>query len=93
MILNVVTNTHVSEIHYQIVAGGNIIFTNRLDMTSNTMSKTFSVAVSRDMAPVARVIAFYVKPDGEVVADSLTFYINIERLNTVKVCELYASYS
>ena len=32
--------------------------------------------MSRDMVPVARLLAFYLRTDGEVVADSLSFFVN-----------------
>ena len=38
--------------------------------------KTFSIALSRDMAPSARILVWYLRPDGEVVTDALNFYVN-----------------
>ena len=46
--------------------------------------KTFSVALSRDMVPTARIIAYYII-NGEVVADALNFFVNGTRMNDVDV--------
>ena len=64
----------------QIVAGGNIIAANQLEMTG--MQKTFSVALSRDMVPSARIVAYYMH-QGEILADSLNFFVNGTRQNPV----------
>ena len=85
MVFTVETNYYTPEINYQIAAGGNIVFADKITMSQNSMSKTFSLAISRDMAPVARLLAYYVKLDGEVVTDSLTFFANITFLNNVQV--------
>ncbi len=60
-------------ISLQIVAGGNIVVSNRLDM--KVKQETFSVALSRDMVPSARLLAYYIF-DGEVVSDCLNFFVN-----------------
>ena len=64
----------------QIIAGGNIVVGNSLSLT--TKQKTFSVALSRAMAPRARIVVYAVK-DGEVLADSLNFFVEDTRLNKV----------
>jgi len=38
--------------------------------------KTFDVGVSREMAPSAHILVYYVRPDGEIVADSMNFHVN-----------------
>ena len=65
----------------QIVAGGNIVLVNFLEMTS--LQKTFSVALSRDMVPSSRLVAYYII-NGEVVADALNFHVNGTIMNEVK---------
>ena len=64
----------------QIVAGGNIIVANQLEMQG--MQKTFSVALSRDMVPSAHIVAYYMH-QGEILADSLNFFVNGTRQNPV----------
>ena len=38
--------------------------------------KTFDVGVSREMAPSAHILVYYVRYDGEIVADSMNFHVN-----------------
>ncbi|BHF76298.1 endopeptidase inhibitor activity [Sparganum proliferum] len=83
MVINVETNYPVDTIHYLISAGGNIITADRLVMPNSVSIRSFSVAISKEMAPVCRVVAFCVKNDGEIVADSLTFFTNYSTLNNV----------
>ncbi len=54
-------------------------------MQSAVTFRSFSVAVSKEMAPICRIVAFCVKNDGEIMADSLTFFTNYTRLNNVRV--------
>ena len=75
-----------NKIYIQVVAGGNIVYIDTIVMQIASKTRTFSLAISRDMAPVARLVAYYVKTDGEVVSDSLTFFANITNLNNVSFC-------
>ena len=62
---------------------------NMLEMHSR--QKTFSVALSRDMVPSARIVAYAVH-ESEVVADALNFFVNGTRQNPVSgmyTCTLY----
>ena len=52
------------------------IFTNILDM-DGAKQKTFDIGISRKMAPSAHMIVYYVRYDGEIVADSLNFHVDI----------------
>ena len=65
----------------QIVASGNLVVSNMLEMKST--QKTFSVALSRDMVPSARIVAYYVQ-NSEVVADALNFFVNGTEQNPVR---------
>ncbi|CAH1784985.1 unnamed protein product [Owenia fusiformis] len=80
MIFTVKTNTFVDTIFYHIVCMGNIVLSNQLHMSS--LQKTFSVAISRDMMPSARLVAYFVKR-GEVIADALSFYVDPTALHEV----------
>ncbi|PAA62636.1 hypothetical protein BOX15_Mlig006403g1 [Macrostomum lignano] len=79
------TNYYSPEVYYQVAAGGNIVYADKISMPSNVLSKTFSLAISRDMAPIARLIAFFVRQDGEIVSDSLTFFSNLTQTTDVSV--------
>ncbi len=60
--------------HGTIIAGSTL--------TMAATQKTFSIAVSRQMAPVARLVAYFVH-DGEVVADAVSFHVQYSRLKVV----------
>ena len=46
--------------------------------------KTFSVSLSRDMMPEAHIVVWHVYK-GEVITDSLNFFVNGTRLNKVQL--------
>ena len=50
-------------------------------MTSR--QKTFSLGLSREMIPVARIVVFYIKEPEEVVTDVLNFFVNGTKHNMV----------
>lgn len=52
-------------------------------MPNAVTSRTFSIAVSRAMFPVAHLVAYFVRDQSEIVSDALTFYINYTNLNNV----------
>ena len=56
------------------MSGGNVIIADQLPMTSR--QKTFSVALSANMAPSAKIIVFAVLTSSyEVIADCLSFHV------------------
>ena len=63
------------------MAGGNVLLGSQVQMTSQ--QKTFSVAVSRQMAPRARMLVYAVV-DGEVLVDSVNFAVQDTRLTKVR---------
>lgn len=74
MIFTVRVSQPVDHVYYHIVSSSRIVYTDVLDM--NNRQKTFDVALTRDMVPSAHIIAYYVKYDGELVADSYNFHVN-----------------
>ena len=54
------------------MSDGAILLGSSLLMSST--QKTFGIALSRDMAPAARILVYCVV-NGEVLTDSLTFYV------------------
>ncbi len=48
-----------------------------------SQQKTFSVALSREMVPNARILVYCIASDGEVLADALNFFIHGIRSNSV----------
>ena len=65
---------------FQIVGNGNIIVGGIIEMTS--MQKTFSIALSQQMSPSARIIAYTIR-DNEIMADGINFFVNGSRVNDV----------
>jgi len=62
----------------------------------NGKQKTFAVALSRQMAPSAHIVAYCIK-EGEVVTDALSFYVSDSRLMQVllvvrPMCSRFARY-
>jgi len=52
----------------------------------NGKQKTFAVALSRQMAPSAHIVAYCIV-EGEVVTDAMSFYVRDSRLMQVRVCD------
>lgn len=63
-----------------MTAGGNIVTGGVLEMSSR--QKTFSLSISRDMIPQAHVVVWHIY-QGEVIADSINFFVNGTRMNPV----------
>ena len=74
MIFTVKVSQPVDTVFYHIVSSSRIIFTDVLVM--NNKQKTFDVGLTREMAPSAHVVAYYIRYDGEIVADSYNFHVN-----------------
>ncbi|KAL5008096.1 hypothetical protein ScPMuIL_013677 [Solemya velum] len=58
---------------YQIMSRGSIIAAKQIRLKK---SGKFSIPITHLMAPTAELIAYYVRPDGEVVADTITFDVD-----------------
>ena len=65
----------------KVMSKGNVLFGSTLTM--RTLQKTFSLAVSREMSPAARIVCYVVK-DGEILTDSLNFHVRDKRLLNVR---------
>ena len=65
----------------QVVAQGNIIIGDEVEMTSK--QKTFAVALSREMVPTARIVVYFIRQPEEIVTDVLNFFVNGTRQNEV----------
>ncbi|CAF1296760.1 unnamed protein product, partial [Adineta ricciae] len=73
MLFRVNITQYVDFVYYHITSAGRLIFTNILPM-DGAKQKTFDVGVSREMAPSAHILVYYVRYDGEIVADSMNFH-------------------
>jgi hypothetical protein len=74
MLFRVNITQYVDYVYYHLTSGGRLIFTNILPM-DGAKQKTFDVGVSREMAPSAHILVYYIRYDGEIVADSMNFHI------------------
>jgi CD109 antigen len=74
MIFTVKLSQPVDQVYYHIISSSRIIFTDVLNM--NNKQKTFDVGLTREMAPSAHIVAYYIRYDGELVADSYNFHVN-----------------
>ena len=68
----------------KIISGGNIVYADELELQNGATTKTFSVAISRDMIPISRLLAYYIRSDGEVVADSISFFVDSSAATDVR---------
>jgi hypothetical protein len=75
MLFRVNITQYVDFVYYHITSAGKLIFTNILPM-DGARQKTFDVGISREMAPSAHILVYYVRYDGEIVADSMNFHVN-----------------
>ncbi len=75
MLFRVNITQYVDFVYYHITSAGKLIFTNILPM-DGARQKTFDVGISRKMAPSAHILVYYIRYDGEIVADSMNFHIN-----------------
>ena len=74
MIFLVKVSNSVDRVHYHIVSASRIIFTDVLQM--NNKQKTFDVGITKDMAPSAHIVVYFIRYDGELVADSFNFHVD-----------------
>ncbi|XP_076446010.1 CD109 antigen-like isoform X2 [Babylonia areolata] len=75
--VNIVTTEPVKRLIYQVLTKGMLVEeaeAEAVDEHRRNFTATFRVTVN--MAPDCRVLAFYFRPDGEVVVDSLTVKID-----------------
>lgn len=75
MLFRVNVTQYVDFVYFHITSAGRLIFTNMLPM-DGARQKTFDVGVSREMAPSAHILVYYIRYDGEIVADSMNFHVN-----------------
>jgi CD109 antigen len=70
-------STHRGTVYYEVYAGGRTV------LSDATESDTFSFAVTPDMAPRAKVVAYKINPDNEVAADSVSLAVTLPITVTV----------
>ncbi|KAL3843233.1 hypothetical protein ACJMK2_021177 [Sinanodonta woodiana] len=63
------------EVTYHILSKSLVSFTGKVTVNQGNVAQTFNVLITSNMAPSARILAYYVKSDGEIVADGLSFTV------------------
>lgn len=64
---------------YQVMSRGSVVSTGQITRTS------FDILITDKMAPNARLIVYYVRADGEIVTDSISFDVDGAFLNQVSI--------
>ena len=62
-------------LHVQVLSRGSIVAAGSVD-AGGARSTMFSLPVQPSMAPNARIVVYYVRPDGEIVTDSISFDVD-----------------
>ncbi|MCZ6792592.1 MAG: MG2 domain-containing protein [Planctomycetota bacterium] len=65
------TSTHPGTVYYEVYAGGRTV------LSGASESDGFSFAVTHEMVPAARVVAYKINPDNEVSADVASIEVNL----------------
>jgi len=74
---------------YQVMGRGDVIMANTIQVSNNKTHK-FRFLATYVMAPTAHVVVFYVKDDGEVVADTIDIELQGPLQNFVSLCNFSA---
>lgn len=74
IIFHIRTNFFMETFNYLIMSKGVILVNDQETITENI--RTVAVTLSAEMAPVATIVVWKITPQGQVVADSLTFPVN-----------------
>ncbi|CAF1373219.1 unnamed protein product, partial [Didymodactylos carnosus] len=75
MIFRVNVTQFTESVYFHITSAGRLIYTDILNM-DQSKQKSFDVGITREMAPSAHIIVYYIRYDGEIVADSMNFHVN-----------------
>lgn len=74
----------MNELVYQVLSRGSIVAAGSVNARGTT-SHSFSVNVEASMAPNARIVLYYVRADGEIVTDSISFDVDGAFQNQVSI--------
>lgn len=76
---DILTTESFSVAFYQVMSRGSVVSAGQVSGSS------LSINVTDKMAPTARIIAYYIRDDGEIVADSIGFDVDGVFLNQVSL--------
>ncbi|CAB4017257.1 CD109 antigen-like, partial [Paramuricea clavata] len=85
IIFNMTTTEAISTLNYLVLSKGNIIHSSFLSYSSNVTSATLKIASTRNMSPSVNIVVYFVRADGEIIADSLKVTVNGAFENMVSV--------
>nr|BAE44110.1 thioester-containing protein [Tauphaedusa tau] len=74
----------ITSLVYQVLSRGGIVRTGSFN-TNGQSEYTFSVKSDSSMAPNARIVVYYVRTDGEIVTDSISFDVGGAFRNKVSI--------
>ncbi|XP_033743834.1 CD109 antigen-like [Pecten maximus] len=80
----VVSTSQIQKLVYQVMSRGSIAVSGSIDGDSAT-AFPFHVPLNSKMAPNARIVAYYFRPDGEIVTDSISFDVSGTFENEVSI--------
>ncbi|KAL3843040.1 hypothetical protein ACJMK2_020997 [Sinanodonta woodiana] len=73
------------EVTYHILSKSSVSLTGKVTVLESGVAQTFTVLITSDMAPTARILVYYVTSDGEIVADGLYFTVKEFLQNKVDI--------
>ncbi|XP_060062599.1 CD109 antigen-like [Ylistrum balloti] len=80
----VVSTSAIDRLVYQVLGRGSIALSGSID-GNNATAFPFQVPLNSKMAPNARIVAYYVRANGEIVTDSISFDVSGTFENEVSI--------
>nr|ADA77517.1 thioester-containing protein-F [Azumapecten farreri] len=80
----VVSTSPIDKLVYQVLGRGSIAVSGAIN-GNNAKAFPFNVPLNAKMAPNARIVAYYVRADGEIVTDSISFDVSGTFENDVSI--------
>lgn len=88
-IFEVTGGENISRLQYDIIAKGEIVYSQVKVYDAPAKKQSFSLVITEDfarlLAPSPRIVVWYVRDDGEVIADSVSFSVESKLANQVNV--------
>ncbi|XP_061165105.1 CD109 antigen-like [Saccostrea echinata] len=69
------TTEFTSKIYYQILSKGQVVILEDLDMQFSKLKK-FNLSITQEMVPKARLLVYYIREEGEIVTDAISFDVD-----------------
>lgn len=72
----------MDQLTYHVMGNGDLIESNNIEVP-NAENVKFTLNPTLSMIPSAKVVVFYITPDGEIISDSMTVEFDKELKNYV----------